>query len=77
MQDNENMGVYLKNIIYFICLFAIISILCGCLKASVFIPIDEPIGIKIESKDEKPPVLVSTISCDGPKIWDSRPFFAF
>jgi len=53
------MGVFLKNIILFICLFAIISSLCGCLQASVVVPVGDEIGVKIENKDEKTPVIVN------------------
>lgn len=49
----------MKKIIFLIWLFIGITVLCGCMKASVVIPVDEKIGIKIETKDEEEPVIVN------------------
>lgn len=50
----------MKKIFFLICVCMFISVFCGCMKASIEIPIDKPIEIKIESKDEKTPVIINS-----------------
>jgi len=59
VQNDWKPEVYLKKTILLIWLFVAISVLYGCVKASVVVPVGDNVGVKIETTDQESTVIVN------------------